>query len=114
MQHVARKFITVAVLGAAIAALGTGVASAEPVRVVHQGPGSAGQQSPQGGQQAPQSGQQTPQTGQQTPQTGQQTPQLGSQMPAGWLDKLPQQAAQQRQQPTLLSGLPVGGSGLGI
>ncbi|WP_181766891.1 hypothetical protein [Streptomyces albidus (ex Kaewkla and Franco 2022)] len=107
MQHVARKFITVAVLGAAIAALGTGVASAEPVRVVHQGPGSAGQQSPQGGQQAPQSGQQTP-------QTGQQTPQLGSQMPAGWLDKLPQQAAQQRQQPTLLSGLPVGGSGLGI
>jgi hypothetical protein len=133
MKQVTRRIVGVAVLSAAFAAVGTGVASADNgsgydpqnVRVVHKDPSKPapqqgqqgpmqGQQAPQQGQQAPQQGQQGPMQGQQTPQQGQQSPQQGPQLPGGLDDKLLQQMGQQQQKSGLLGNFPIKSPGLGI
>jgi hypothetical protein len=125
MKQVTRRIVGVAVLSAAFAAVGTGVASADNgsgfdpqnVRVVHKDPSKPapqqGQQTPQQGQQTPQQGQQAPLQGQQTPQQGQQAPQKGPQLPGTLDDKLLQQMAQQ-QKGGLLGNFPIKSPGLGI
>jgi hypothetical protein len=112
MKQVTRRIVGVAVLSAAFAAVGTGVASADNgsgydpqnVRVVHKDPSKP----------APQQGQQGPMQGQQAPQQGQQAPQQGPQLPGGLDDKLLQQMGQQQQKSGLLGNFPIKSPGLGI
>ncbi|HEV7625428.1 MAG TPA: hypothetical protein VGO89_02925 [Streptomyces sp.] len=121
-MQVASKIISVAVLSAAIAAAGAGVAAADTANT----PDTNGklvrqvnsQAAPQGGQQTPVSGmpgQQSPLSGlsgQQTPLSGlsgQQVPQTTGNLNG----KLPAQKPQQPQA-GLLPGLPIAASGLGI